>query len=118
MPASGKRRMVLRSQALNGWILAFILAFGGGCQAFLAPQETQPVSPPDPQPTSDVPRELAKVSLPPYVIEPPDILLIDVVKVVPKPPHFIGTFDVLSVNVVGTLLDQPITGPVQVGPNG
>jgi len=110
--------MVLRSQSLGGWILAAILTFGGGCQAFLAPRETLPVSPPDPQPTSDVPRELAKVSLPPYVIEPPDILLIDVVKVVPKPPHFIDTFDVLSVNVVGTLLDQPITGPVQVGPNG
>ncbi|MFV2068249.1 MAG: polysaccharide biosynthesis/export family protein, partial [Pirellulales bacterium] len=101
-----------------GLALTAILAFGGGCQAFLAPQETLPVTPPEPQPTSDVPRELAKVSLPPYVIEPPDILLIDVVKMVPKPPHFIGTFDVLSVEVVGTLIDQPITGPVQVGPGG
>ncbi|OHB74802.1 MAG: hypothetical protein A2W31_18730, partial [Planctomycetes bacterium RBG_16_64_10] len=99
------------------WLLALTLT-GAGCQAFVEPRETLPVTPPEPSPEAPVPRELAKVSLPPYVIEPPDILLIDVVKIVPKPPHFIDTFDVLNISVAGTLLEQPIAGPVQVGPDG
>lgn len=113
----GRAHRIGRRVAM-GTLLVCLLVCGGGCQAVLTPHQDVPVTPPEPEPTSDVPRELAKVSLPPYVIEPPDILLIDVVKVVPKPPHFIGTFDILSVNVVGTLLDQPINGPVQVGPDG
>src|SRR6516225_1003029 len=36
---------------------------------------------------SPIPRELAKVSMPEYVIEPPDILLIDAVRVIPLPPY-------------------------------
>ena len=32
-------------------------------------------------------RELEKVSLPPYVIEPPDILTIEALRVVPKAPY-------------------------------
>src|SRR5262245_61255400 len=38
----------------------------------------------------DLPRELAKVPMPPYVIEPPDILLIDAIRVVPLPPYKIA----------------------------
>ena len=30
-----------------------------------------------------MPHELAKTSLPPYVVEPPDVLLIDVIRVTP-----------------------------------
>ena len=40
-----------------------------------------------PCPPGDMPRELMKTSLPDYTIEPPDVLLIDVVKVVPRPPY-------------------------------
>src|SRR5439155_14223725 len=38
-------------------------------------------------PVHDLPRELDKVSLPAYRIEPPDVLLIEAVKAVPKPPY-------------------------------
>jgi polysaccharide export outer membrane protein len=64
-----------------------------------------------------MPRELAKTALPDYVIEPPDILLIDAIRVVPKPPYHIHTLDSLLVQVIGALPDKPIDGvyPVEAG---
>lgn len=65
-----------------------------------------------------LPHELNKVSLPDYVIEPPDILLIDAVKVVPKAPYRIETLDVLYVQGgSGLLPEAPLSGqfPVEVG---
>ena len=41
-----------------------------------------------------------------YSIEPPDILMINAIKVVPKPPHKIEPFDGLLIRVLGTLPDQ------------
>lgn len=64
------------------------------------------------------PRELSKVLLPTYTIEAPDILLIDAVKVVPKDPYHIEALDVLQIQVSGTLLEHPISGPYLVGPGG
>lgn len=46
---------------------------------------------------ADIPRELQKVTLPPYVIEPPDILVIGVTRALPKPPYRIQTLDVIYV---------------------
>jgi polysaccharide export outer membrane protein len=45
----------------------------------------------------DVPREQAKVALPTYVIEPPDVLLIDAVRLVPLPPHKLEPLDAVLV---------------------
>lgn len=102
-------------------VACFLLAglcSASGCTAIYAPREPLPVTPPPPSPEVEVPRELAKVSLPPYVIEPPDILLIDAVKVVPKPPHHIETFDALGIRVEGTPPDAPILGAFTVDPQG
>lgn len=66
----------------------------------------------------DMPRELQKVSLPEYVIEPPDILLIDAVRVIPLPPYRIEPLDILLVQVAGTLPDEPIAGLYRVEPDG
>jgi polysaccharide export outer membrane protein len=52
------------------------------------------------------------------VIEPPDILLVDALRVVPKPPFRIQSFDTLQVIVEGTLLEQPINGLYVVEPGG
>jgi len=55
---------------------------------------------------SQQPNEHLKVSLPAYRVEPPDILLIDVVKLVPKAPYHIGPQDVLRIASPGVLPDQ------------
>jgi polysaccharide export outer membrane protein len=58
------------------------------------------------------------VSLPLYVIEPPDILEVNALKVVPKSPYKIEALDYLAIQVSGTLRDQPITGTYAVEPGG
>ena len=65
-----------------------------------------------------MPHELCKTVLPPYVIEPPDILLIEAVRVVPKAPYRLKTADVLAIQVLGTPSDMPITGLHQIEPGG
>src|SRR5262245_52667768 len=64
------------------------------------------------------PRELAKVILPPYRIEPPDILEIDAIRVVPKPPYHLKSLDSLMIQVSRTLPDAPIAGAFVVEPGG
>lgn len=119
--------MTHRNSLALGWVstLAVALVASSGCTAFFAPTNPYPVTPPDASPHSTVPRELEKVSLPPYVIEPPDILMINAIKVVPKPPHVIEPFDGLLIRVLGALPDQPIAdafavdseGTVDLGPS-
>jgi polysaccharide export outer membrane protein len=69
-------------------------------------------------PDTDVPRERRLVSLPPYVIDPPDVLLIDVVRVVPKPPYRIEALDALLIQVTGALEAAPIAGVYGIDPDG
>jgi polysaccharide export outer membrane protein len=69
---------------------------------------------------SDVPKELDKTTMPEYRIEPPDILLVDAVKIVPKAPYHIETLDVLRIEIdpSSTLTGEPIFGEYQVDPEG
>lgn len=55
--------------------------------------------------------------LPAYRIEPPDIVSIDVVNMVPKSPYLLRTGDVLQIEALGVDPDNPIMGPyvIQVG---
>ncbi|MCA9238147.1 MAG: polysaccharide biosynthesis/export family protein [Planctomycetales bacterium] len=99
-------------------LLLTALAASTGCTAFMAPRESHPADPPQPPITSPVPRELEMVTLPRYVIEPPDVLLIEGVKLVPKSPHRIETFDVLLVRVVGAFPEQPIDDAYSVDADG
>jgi protein involved in polysaccharide export with SLBB domain len=95
-----------------------LIAASSGCTAFLEPREPYPITPPEPSPYSSVPRELDMVSLPPYVIEPPDILMINAIKVVPKPPHKIEVFDGLLIRATGALVEEPIADAFAVDPEG
>ena len=101
------------------WLLvAIMMASSTGCTAFMEPRNPIPVTPPEAPPTSPVPRELEKVTLPRYVIEPPDILLIEGVKLVPKSPHRVETFDVLLIRVIGAFPEQPIDNTYNVDADG
>lgn len=96
-----------------------LIAAATGCTPFGAPRSPVPATP-DPQGSGShpVPRELEKVTLPRYVIEPPDVLLIEGVKLVPKSPHKIETFDVLLIRVIGAFPEQPIDDAYSVDADG
>jgi polysaccharide export outer membrane protein len=64
------------------------------------------------------PHELAKINLPEYVIEPPDILKIDALYLIPLPPYKIQSLDVLALRVTKTIPDEPISGLYGVEPDG
>jgi polysaccharide export outer membrane protein len=57
-------------------------------------------------------------TMPNYVIEPPDILLIDAVRLVPRPPYRVEPLDALLIQVPDTPVDQPISGLYLVEPDG
>lgn len=86
---------------LVGWLTALV-----GCQPFDHYDQSldRPIASYDMTP----PRELAKVSLPEYRVEPPDVLWIEVPKLVPLPPYRLQIGDVLKFDVRGTLRGQPI----------
>jgi polysaccharide export outer membrane protein len=69
-------------------------------------------------PCAATPRELQQVSLPPYVIESPDVVLIDALRLVPKPPYHISPQDALGIQVTNTLPNQPIAGVYSVDADG
>ena len=48
------------------------------------------------------------VSLPDYHIEPPDVLQLSAIKLVPKPPYRVDVYDVLSIKASAALPDWPI----------
>ncbi len=66
----------------------------------------------------NMPRELSKVVLPRYVIEPPDILMIEGVHIVPKAPYHLKTLDVLSIQVSGPLPEAQLAGNFPIEPGG
>jgi polysaccharide biosynthesis/export protein len=64
------------------------------------------------------PAELNKMSLPVYRIEPPDILLLDGIRLAPKSPYLISPQDTLQIVVANTLPEQPIANTYQVDSGG
>jgi polysaccharide biosynthesis/export protein len=69
-------------------------------------------------PNLPMPNEKAKTFLPAYVIEPPDVLTIDGIRLIPRPPYRIEPLDVLLISVPEALPTQPIAGPYTVTPEG
>lgn len=140
MPANTLRARTAVAVALLGALLA------GGCQGGPAAQQAltgitpraqgvdtsageRVIPGPAPQyspPCADdenychvcVPTELCKVSLPPYRIEPPDILVIDMLRAIPLPPYRLMPLDVLVINVAQALPNQPIAGTYGISPDG
>jgi len=65
-----------------------------------------------------MPRELCKAVLPTYTIEPPDVLVIEAVNLVPRAPYRLRSLDLVNIRVWGTLPDAPIEGAFAIGPGG
>ena len=113
-------RLLLVSFRL-GTLLACLAVAGAGCHAVdLHNDLLQPPLPPSMMP----PSEKNRVSLPTYRIEPPDVINIEMLKIVPLPPYRADSYDVLQIHVTNTLPDQPIDnyyiveaeGVVNLGP--
>ncbi len=114
----------LRPVAWVGLFFAGYATLLGGCAVLQNPSAVLGTEP-QPGPVTQLgeegilPHELNKVSLPEYVIEPPDILLVDAVKVVPKAPYRIEPLDVLYVQGgSGLLPEAPLSGQFSVEPGG
>lgn len=92
-----------------GWVVVLggLIVGLGGCQAvnYRDPSLEQPAPP-----ALEPPREKAMQSLPAYRIEPPDIIQIELMKLVPRPPYHIEAYDVLQISVIGALPEFPING--------
>jgi len=103
------------------WAMVCFLFGAMGCRSFdfYAKSLTSPLPG-----NLETPRELSMVSLPAYQVEAPDVLQIEVLKLVPRPPYRIDTYDLLLIRATGTLMDAPINnyylvdeeGVVDLGP--
>jgi protein involved in polysaccharide export with SLBB domain len=79
--------------------LVLVVALAG-CQSVISRPAPRLSGPRTPPPVGEcVPTEKEKSTLPPYTIEPPDILLIDALRTVPKPPYRIQAGDQLGLQV-------------------
>lgn len=104
-------RVHLQSASLVLLAIALPLA---GC----ATLSRRPEPPPAPHLHGPMPRELSKVALPTYRIEPPDILIVEALQTIPKAPYQLRTTDILSIQVEGTLPNAPIAGAFAVESGG
>ncbi len=96
---------------------------GTGCHAFNNTKaDRNCCRPPDFNccniPNTPVPKELNKVSLPPYIVETPDVLQIDAIRVIPLPPYRLEPLDVLYLSAENDFEQARIAGLYPVDPDG
>src|SRR4051794_11106534 len=60
------------------WLLGLVVTLACGCQTVRTPEEKIA--------KSNLPREFTKVSMPDYVVEPPDLLIVEVLEALPGRP--------------------------------
>ncbi len=88
---------------------------GSGCQSGPSKRSEAIQAMPD----FEVPKELNKVTMPPYTVEAPDILRIDAQRLVPLPPYKIDSLDVLYLYAPNTeKVNDQINGLYPVDPDG
>jgi polysaccharide export outer membrane protein len=95
--------------------LLLLLATSEGCH-FVYPGR----DPDGPVPCvpAEVPRELSKTTLPDYIIEPPDVLSIEAIGLIPKSPYKLRPLDVVTVVVAGVSDEANISGQYVIQGNG
>lgn len=79
----------------------------GAAQKAKAEHHEPLVQPEEKCPELNLPKELNKISMPPYMVETPDILIINATRVIPLPPYKVQPMDQLYV-VVQNSLNLPI----------
>ncbi len=99
-----------------GWLLAVACLGLVGCRT--VDIDSRPMDLAVAAPQLEPPRELAKMSLPPYRIEPPDVVQLQMGKVIPLTPYKVDVYDVLWVSVKGTPQEEPIEGYYMVDMDG
>ncbi len=104
-----------RTQAALVVGVLLLMATAPGCMA-LNKSSAKPIPPPNIP--SSIPRELSKATEPEYVIEPPDLLAISVVNLVPKQPYHLRPLDTVVVQATGTPEEAPIAGAYVVSFDG
>src|SRR6478609_3486376 len=61
-----------------GWMMLTVVVLSSGCQTVRTPESEIA--------KTNLPREFQKVSMPDYVVEPPDLLLVEVLEALPGRP--------------------------------
>jgi len=95
--------------------LLLLLTANSGCHVVFPGQLADG---PKPCVPCEIPREQAKVTLPDYIIEPPDILTIEAISLVPKAPYKLRPLDAVSIFSVGLPEEEAIAGEYTLQPNG
>ena len=105
----------IRSCWLQISCLLVLLVSASGCRTVYPGR-----NPDGPKPNIPIvtPREQAKVTLPDYIIEPPDVLAIEAISLVPKNPYHLRPLDVVSVFTSGLPEEDVIAGEYTLQPNG
>src|SRR6266542_2849535 len=105
--------MVKGSQTACLFVMASLL----GCQSS-SPSVLSGASEAGKPSVAPLPRELNLVSHPPYVVESPDILLIDAISLIPLPPYRIAPLDSIVIQVTNVPVEEPIAGLYRVEVDG
>jgi polysaccharide export outer membrane protein len=107
--------MPLRRISLQAISLLLLVGSGSGCH-FIYPGRDP--GGPIPMVPEEIPRELAKTTLPDYIIEPPDVLSIEAISLLPKEPYHLRALDVVSIVATGSPEVASISGQYNIQPNG
>lgn len=69
-------------------------------------------------PTAGVPNELCKASVPEYIIEPPDVLTIEAIRILPRQPYRLQPLDNLGVEIVEANGNPLLSASSNIDPSG
>ncbi|MCI0642408.1 MAG: polysaccharide biosynthesis/export family protein [Gemmataceae bacterium] len=104
-----------RRKAFGALVITLLTLSASGCLHTHRQHKYAPIA---------APNESMKVTQPTYMIEPPDVLLIDAANLIPRPPYKIGALDVLAIQVthgdkkVPLIEGEPIAALFAVSPEG
>jgi polysaccharide export outer membrane protein len=92
-----------------------LLALSAGCHiAYPGRLPDGPI----PNVPPETPRELCKTTLPDYIIEPPDVLSIEAVRLLPKQPYTLRPLDVVAIITTGLPEESNLAGEFPVQADG